>query len=180
MGCEIRKSVKWGPGPQKNNQRGPKNNQKWSKTIPKKRKNGVSASRPPPAQRRAIFVLFGIVFDHFWLFFGPLWLFFWGPGLHFMDFLISRAIFWLFLVIFDCFLIVFSHFYGFFWPSDFIDFGPFLIKTINFKFYSLRGPWGVMELELKNKSLFFVWTYQQSRTEPNRIGSFLLFRMVSS
>ena len=29
--AQIRKSIKWRPGPQKNNQRGPKNNQKWSR-----------------------------------------------------------------------------------------------------------------------------------------------------
>ena len=40
MAREIRKSIKWRPGPQKNNQRGPKNNQKWFETTPKTQKWG--------------------------------------------------------------------------------------------------------------------------------------------
>jgi len=39
---ERRKSIKWRPGPEKDNQREPKNNQKWLKTIPKKKNNTCS------------------------------------------------------------------------------------------------------------------------------------------
>ena len=125
MRREIRKSIKWRPGPQKNNQRGPKNNQKWSKTIPKSAKMAFpqAAPRPPSAAPFLCFLgLFLTIFDCFLVLFGC----FFGAQASILWIFLFRApffdCFWWFLIVFWLFFVIFI---GLALVSDFIDFGPF-------------------------------------------------------
>ena len=138
---KISKMGAWAP---KNIQRGPKSNQKWSKTIPKTQKWGCCPATVPRPPSAAPFLCF---WDCFWPFLIVFWsslIVFLGPRPPFYwfsyfapHFLIVFGDFWLFFVIFIALFGLGSPFYCFwsiFWLFDCVFW---------FRALSLTGPFRI-------------------------------------
>ena len=135
MAREIRKSIKWRPGPQKNNQRGPKNNQKWSKTIPKSTKmarrwaGGGRLAETPFLRFLGLFLTifdcFLVLFDCFFGAQAPILLIFLFRASFFDCFWWFLIVFWLFFVIFIvCLALAILIVWLYFWPGALSGAGP--------------------------------------------------------
>ena len=140
MRREIRKSIKWRPGPQKNNQRGPKNNQKWSKTIPKSTKMArrwAGGGRLAETPFLRFLGLFLTIFDCFLVLFGC----FFGAQASILWIFLFRApffdCFWWFLIVFWLFFVIFM---GFFGPPILLILVHFKSKQLISSFTVLGGP----------------------------------------